>query len=121
MCRSVSVLFRSVVLGGIIVSGGCGGGGDGAPSISMGSDGTTATLMWEPVNDSSVYEYRLYYGTQSYAQSQTYPNRVIVSTSTTTVPGLDPVRYYFAVTAFNGSESEFSPEVCYDFRVHSVC
>ncbi|MFO1305263.1 MAG: PKD domain-containing protein [Burkholderiales bacterium] len=67
------------------------------------------TLAWDPSSGASGY--RLYYGTVS----GTYPNSVNAGASTTaTVTGLTSAqRYYFVVTAYNGSgaESAYSAEV----------
>lgn len=100
---------------------GCGGGGgsEGAPSITTTSTptGSTATLSWNPVNDATLTEYHLHYGTQT----QNYPLLASSASPTVTVTNLDNTRYYFAVTAYNGAESGFSNEVCYDFQSNSPC
>lgn len=76
------------------------------------TEGDKVYLIWNPVNDSRIVGYNVYYGTVS----GRYIQRRTVSTETTgvTIRNL-PVdtRYYFAVTAFNvqGQDSEYSYEV----------
>ena len=69
------------------------------------------TLAWDPVTDSRVAGYKIHYGTSS----RNYTSHIDVGNVTTrTVPNLtDGVRYYLAVTAYDGSriESGFSNEV----------
>ena len=68
-------------------------------------------LAWDPVGDPRLAGYKVYYGTSS----RNYSGQVDVGNVTTrTVTGLtDGAKYYFAVTAYDGSriESGFSNEV----------
>ncbi len=76
-----------------------------------------ASLAWDPVNDPSVSGYYIHYGKQSVGQngSCAYEDAKFVSTPSGTVTGLDPnSRYYFAVSAYNGIESNCSNEVSTD-------
>jgi Fibronectin type III domain len=106
-------MLRTVVLGLLLVTGsimaGCGSGEDeGVPSAS-------ASLSWDPVD--GVHGYYVYYGTESQGSSGScsYPNKVFTSSPAATVAGLDPnTIYYFAVSAFNGLESECSVEMSTD-------
>ena len=69
------------------------------------------SLAWDPVGDPRLAGYKVYYGTSS----RNYTGQVDVGNATTrTVTGLtDGAKYYFAVTAYDGSriESGFSNEV----------
>ena len=69
------------------------------------------SLAWDPVADPRLAGYKLYYGTAS----RNYTGQVDVGNVTTrTVTGLtDGAKYYFAVTAYDGSriESGLSNEV----------
>ena len=100
--------LRVLMFGLLLVVGsmlaGCGSGEEGGPSAS-------ATLTWDPVDD--VHGYYVYYGTepQGSSGSCSYPNKVFTSTPSAIVAGLAPnTTYYFAVSAFNGIESECSAE-----------
>ncbi|HET9868443.1 MAG TPA: fibronectin type III domain-containing protein [Nitrospira sp.] len=102
------LMLRMAILGLLLVTGlimtGCGSGDEGGPSAS-------ATLTWDPVDD--VHGYYVYYGTepQGSSGSCSYPNKVFTSTPSAIVAGLAPnTTYYFAVSAFNGMESECSAE-----------
>ena len=68
-------------------------------------------LAWDPVGDPRLAGYKVYYGTSS----RNYSGQIDVGNVTTrTVSGLtDGAKYYFAVTAYDGSriESGFSNEV----------
>ncbi len=106
---------------------GCGSGDEGGPSAS-------ASLAWDPVDgvhggqvhldlleESGIHVvehgYYVYYGTESQgsAGSCSYPNKVFTSTPSATVSGLTPnTTYYFAVSSFNGLESECSGEAATD-------
>lgn len=107
----------SLILGLVLASlTGCGGGGNGAPGISTSATptGATATLAWDPVQDSTVYAYYVHYGKQSAGQSGscTYEDSQYVSSPSATIVGLDPnTRYYFSVSAFNGVSGPCSNEV----------
>ena len=118
--------LRMLMLGLLLVVGsmltGC-GSGEGGPSAS-------ATLTWDPVDEVQggqvhldilegpgihvvQHGYYVYYGTESQGSSGlcSYPNKVFTSTPSAIVTGLTPnTRYYFAVSAFNGIESECSAE-----------
>jgi len=74
----------------------------------------TVSLVWDPVNDSSVIGYFIHYGKQSSDQpgSCAYDELQFVSSPQGTVTGLDlGSTYYFAVSAYNGLESSCSNEV----------
>lgn len=125
------LMLRMAILGLLLVTGlimtGCGSGDEGGPAAS-------ATLSWDPVDDvqggqvhlglleqagihAVVHGYYVYYGTESQGSSGScsYPNRVFTSTPSATVTGLTPnTTYYFAVSAFNGLESECSGEASTD-------
>lgn len=98
---------------------GCAGSGEGGPSISSSPGtssvaGATATLAWDPVADSTVSGYYVYYGTQSPGQtgSCAYQYSQFVSSPTATLTNLARnTQYYFAVSAYNGMESACSTEV----------
>jgi hypothetical protein len=83
----------------------CGGGDDGG--------GATASLSWEPVNDPTVVAYTVHYGTRSTGSlgSCAYDNSVTVVEPAATIGGLEfNTQYYFAVSAFNGSDGPCSNE-----------
>ena len=107
----------SVVLGLVALSFlGCGPDGAQGPTtvISSTHSGTTVSLAWAPVNDSSVIGYYIHYGKRSANQpgSCAYDQEQFVSSSQGTVADLDPGwTYYFAVSAYNGLESSCSNEV----------
>ena len=74
----------------------------------------TVSLVWDPVNDSSVIGYFIHYGKQSSDQpgSCAYDELQFVSSPQGTVTGLDlGSTYYFAVSAYNGVEGACSNEV----------
>ncbi len=84
--------------------GGCGADGEGG----------TVSLIWNPVNDSSVIGYYIHYGKRSANQpgSCVYDEIEYVSSPQGTVTGLDLGSiYYFAVSAYNGIEGNCSNEV----------
>jgi hypothetical protein len=100
--------LRVITLGVLLAVGavltGCGSGEEGGPSAS-------ATLTWDPVDN--VHGYYVYYGTESQGSSGScaYQNKVFTPTPFAIVTGLSPnTTYYFAVSAFNGMESECSAE-----------
>ena len=69
----------------------------------------SATLQWSASSDTRVVGYRVYWGTAS----RTYPQSLGAGTGTSyLVSNLAPGRYYFAVTAYDSSntESAFSAE-----------
>ena len=78
----------------------------------------TATLAWDAVTASGLSGYRVYYGTAPGTYLQSPGNGISVGSVTTyTVSGLGRgLRYYFAVTAFDGSgnETTYSNEVFKD-------
>jgi len=76
--------------------------------------GATASLVWSPVPDPSVYAYFVHYGRQSPGQqgSCAYESSMSVDSPSATVTNLDPnTLYYFSVSAYNGLESACSNEV----------
>ena len=95
----------SIVLGLLFLSlMGCGAGHEGA----------TVSLIWDPVNDSSVIGYYIHYGKHSANQpgSCAYDEKQFVSSNQGTVTGLDLGSiYYLAVSAYNGVEGDCSNEV----------
>ncbi len=109
----------SIVLGLIFVSlTGCGSGDEQGPMISTSPTptpvGSTVSLVWDPVNDSTIIGYYIHYGKQSPNQpgSCAYHHGTFVSSPQGTVTGLDPgSTYYFAVSAYNGVRGDCSNEV----------
>jgi hypothetical protein len=103
-------MLRMLVVGLLVLAGsvitGCGSGDEAtAPTAS-------ASLTWDAVD--GVQGYYVYYGTESQGSfgSCSYPNKVFTSAPSATVQGLTPnMNYYFAVSAFNGIESECSAEL----------
>ena len=69
---------------------------------------TTATLAWDAVTDPRLSGYRIYFGTAPGTYSQSAGNGLNVFNVTTfTITGLTSgTRYYFAVTAYDGSNNE---------------
>lgn len=95
---------------------GCGADGGQGPMIYTNSIPAcgTVSLMWNPVNDSSVVGYYIHYGKQSASQpgSCAYDQATFVSFPQGTVTDLERgLIYYFAVSAYNGLESHCSSEV----------
>jgi len=95
---------------------GCGMEGGQGPTVSTTASATaaTASLAWDPVNDSSVVGYYIHYGKQSPNQSGScsYDNVQFVSSSQGTIADLELAStYYFAVSAYNGIEGNCSNEV----------
>lgn len=111
-CRiALAVLFLAL--------SGCGAGEQGDPVITTTATpmGATASLAWDPINDSSVFGYYIHYGKQSPGQagSCAYENAKFVTTPNGSVRDLDMnSRYYFAVSAYNGVQSSCSSEVFTD-------
>jgi Fibronectin type III domain len=107
----------SIVLGLIFLSLiGCGADEGAGPTVSRNPTptGTTVSLIWDPVNDSTIIGYYIHYGTQSLNQrgSCAYDQDIFVSSPHGTVTDLEPgLTYYFAVSAYNGLESSCSNEV----------
>lgn len=95
---------------------GCGGDGTGDPNIitSVTPTGATASLVWDPVQDQTVFAYYVHFGRQSAGQpgSCQYEDSQYVTSPSATITGLNPnTRYYFAVSAYNGLSSPCSNEV----------
>lgn len=112
--------WRSVTMSMVIISitqlTGCGGGENGTPSVSTstGQTGAMATLTWNPVQDTSISGYYVHFGKTSTGRSGScsYEDQQFVSSPTATITNLDHnTRYYFAVSAYNGLESNCSNEV----------
>jgi len=98
-------------------------GAGNASNISTAASATTlaantATLQWDAVNYPTLSGYRVYVGTSSGTYQQAPGSGINVGNVTTyTVTGLGAgTRYFFAVTAFDGSnnESGYSNEVFKD-------
>lgn len=109
-------ITTAIVLTGITSLTGCGGGENGAPSVSSstGQTGAIATLAWTPVQDPTVNGYYVHYGKTSSSQPGTcsYEAAQFVSSPNATITNLDRnTQYYFAVSAYNGLESACSNEV----------
>jgi hypothetical protein len=112
-----SPLIRSMILGLSILClpllTGCAAEGDteNGPIIMAGG---SVSLAWDPVLNSSVTGYVLYYGQQSPNSfgSCAYEQSVFTSSPSVTVTGLAPnTTYFFAVAAYNGRYSACSAEV----------
>ncbi|MGQ0667164.1 MAG: fibronectin type III domain-containing protein [Nitrospiraceae bacterium] len=107
----------SMVLGILFLSlAGCGAGGEGEPTITTASTptGASASLAWDPVQDSTVTGYSVHYGTQSAGEPGlcSYQDSKFVTGPSTTITGLNSdTRYYFAVSAYNGLNGPCSNEV----------
>jgi len=104
----LTAMVASLLLTMVPLLTGCGGGETGSGA------GTTASLAWSPVQDSSIHGYFVYYGRQSQDQqgSCSYDSSMYVDSPSVTVINLEPsTRYYFAVSAYNGLESACSYEV----------
>ena len=77
----------------------------------------TAVLNWDDNSEADLAGYRVYYGTSPGNYLQQSGQGFVVSDTTYTVTGLTSgIRYYFAVTAYDGAgnESNFSLEVFKD-------
>src|SRR2546427_211798 len=113
--RCSSALLLLAIAGLLIVCGGGGGGGavGGGDAGACATGPSPAVLAWDAVTDPNPNGYRIYYGTAAGTYLQSVD---VVSTDTTvTVMGLScGTTYYFAATAYDGSnnESAFSNEVC---------
>jgi hypothetical protein len=78
----------------------------------------TAVLNWDDNNEPDLAGYRVYYGTSPSNYLQPKGQGLVATDTTYTVAGLSGgVRYYFAVTSYDGSgnESNYSLEVSKDF------
>ena len=117
--KSTIAPVYSIVLGIMLCTvTGCGTGGEqgggAAISTAVTPTATTASLVWDPVQDPTVIGYSAYYGTQSAGQPGlcAYQDAQFVTSPTTTIQGLDPnTQYYFAVSAYNGMSGPCSNEV----------
>lgn len=116
--QSIRALSTCTLLTICALLTGCGGGGggEGAPSVSIPSSSAlpTASLAWNPVQNSSIIGYYVHYGRQSPGQSGScsYESAQFVESPNATVSDLQPnTRYYFSVSAYNGLESACSSEV----------
>jgi len=116
-CLSLRTVALLLIV--IFLLTGCGGGETSSqPNLSVSADdhgtGGTARLMWDPVPDASISSYFVHYGRQSSTQSGScgYERAMSVDSPPATVTNLDlDIRYYFAVSAYNGVESSCSNEV----------
>ena len=86
-------------------------------SVQLNSFATTVTLQWDPVADTSIVGYKVYYQADSSVQpfagaGATQGNSPVDASkqTTATISGLDSGHaYYFAVTAYNATgESAYS-------------
>ena len=116
--QSMRTLSTCILLSACTMLAGCGGGGggEGAPAVSTspGSALPTASLAWNPIQDSSIVGYYVHYGRQSPGQagSCSYESAQFVESPNATLSDLQPdTRYYFTVSAYNGLESACSSEV----------
>lgn len=114
--QSMRTLSTCMLLAACTVLTGCGGGGEGAPAVSTSSSAAlpTASLAWNPIQDSSIVGYYVHYGRQSPGQSGScsYEAAQFVESPNATISDLQPdTRYYFTVSSYNGLESACSSEV----------
>ncbi|MBL8053439.1 MAG: fibronectin type III domain-containing protein [Nitrospira sp.] len=75
--------------------------------------GVSARINWNPSPDSSVTSYYVYYGTQPSGElgSCSYEQSQAVESPPAIITGLEPnTPYFFAISAFNESESPCSTE-----------
>lgn len=81
-------------------------------ALSIGTQGGSAMLAWQPLNTKSVQGYHLYYSTVSGVYTQ---RRTLTADASSEIVTNLPVgdTYYFAIRAFNASgvESAYSREV----------
>jgi len=105
-----AIIVCTIVICSIFSCGGS-GGGDDASSIHP------ATLTWDPPTTNAdgtpltdLAGYNLYYGTSPGNYTEVIDVGNVI---TYTVTGIEPGKYYFAVTAYNTSriESGYSNEV----------
>ena len=111
-------LLKSLIVFTLMISlSGCGGGDSGgefAAEENATPVGAAVSLAWEPIQDPSVYAYFVRYGPESSGTSGScnYPYSTYVGSPSATITGLSyDTRYYFAVSAYNGTESGCSNEV----------
>lgn len=121
----LTTLLVSLGLTFTLFLGGCGGGEDGGiPGSVGGGPGlggsnpvggpASVSLAWDPSSDPSVYAYFVYYGKGSRGNSGKchYSYSTYVTSPSATITGLDSdTHYHFAVSAYNGAESDCSNEV----------
>lgn len=87
------------------------------PMIAMTptTTGVTVTLTWDPSSDEDVTGYHVYYGKQpsgAPGSCDAYEESHVVEAPPATITGLDPnTPYFFAISAFNESESLCSIEI----------
>ncbi|SPP66015.1 fibronectin type III domain-containing protein [Nitrospira lenta] len=110
------ILPTSILLTICALLTGCGGGGEGSPTVSSSSSAAlpTASLAWNPIQDSSIIGYYVHYGRQSPGQagSCSYESAQFVESPSATISNLQPnTRYFFTVSSYNGLESNCSSEV----------
>lgn len=118
--RGVSVAQGCATVLSLMLLGlsGCGSGDEQGMTTSTSPTpvGSTVSLAWDPVPDSSVIGYYIRYGKQSpnHPGSCEYDRATLVSSHQGTVMGLDSgSTYYFAVNAYtdNGAMGGCSNEV----------
>lgn len=115
--QSIRIFSTCILLTACTLLTGCGGGGgEGTPVGSAPSSLAlpTASLAWNPIQDSSIIGYYVHYGRQSPGQpgSCSYEAAQFVESPNATISDLQPdTRYYFTVSAYNGLESPCSSEV----------
>ncbi len=76
--------------------------------------GVSVHINWDHSPDSNITSYYVYYGKQPTTQpgSCSYEESQSVETPPATISGLEPnTPYFFAISAFNESESSCSPEI----------
>jgi Fibronectin type III domain len=126
MPQYLTAIVTGLLLSVLPLLTGCGAGGETGsdpsvtvtPSSAGGAPTASASLTWNPVQDSSVSPpvsaYFVHYGRQStgHSGSCAYESSMHSSSPSATVTDLDPnTVYYFAVSAYNGLESACSNEV----------
>lgn len=90
---------------------------DEDPVIAMTptETGVTARLTWSPSPDNDVAGYYVYYGKQPSGEPGSchpYEESIAVEAPPATIPGLEPnTPYFFAISAFNESQSPCSTEL----------
>ena len=121
--RSLRCVLSLLLIANLLTACGGGGGGSDAPAAAPASGGTPitsgypATLAWDPVLTAGIQGYRVYYGSAPGTYEQLPGQGIDVGNATSyTVNGLGSgTRYYFVVTAYDGTtESPPSNEVFKD-------